>query len=212
MAIVKKESMREQCYEIVKEKILRQEYDLGEAINIMALTNELQVSNTPIREALTQLVKDGLVRSELNSKARVISFTSMDFTEMAQTIDILVSGAYRLCVRENKLDALIPLISACLEKQREHFEAGDFYAFTHESVNFDRAFFEALGNRRLLSVFCGLADILFLIYRTHQQKNESAAENSIREHQTMLEAIKNNEYERVNQLMHEHYNKSMNEV
>ncbi len=60
MSKLRRSSMREQCYEIIKEKIFRQVYDLGEDINILALSNELSVSNTPVREALSRLEADGL--------------------------------------------------------------------------------------------------------------------------------------------------------
>ena len=74
MSRLRKSSMKEQCHEIIRSKILRQGYELGEFINIVSLCNELSVSNTPIRQALSQLEAEGLVVTSLNSKARVVSF------------------------------------------------------------------------------------------------------------------------------------------
>ena len=46
-------SVKEQTYQIIKEKILNQEYPAGARININELAEELGISNSPIREALS---------------------------------------------------------------------------------------------------------------------------------------------------------------
>ncbi|MGO4674321.1 GntR family transcriptional regulator [Bosea sp. 2YAB26] len=51
----------DQVYEAIKERILDQAYAPGEKINVDGLVRELAVSSTPIREALTRLVAEGLV-------------------------------------------------------------------------------------------------------------------------------------------------------
>ena len=73
MATIIKTSTKDQVYDIIKEKIFLQEYDLGDTINITALSSELGVSNTPIREALSKLEAEGLVTSSMSSKVRVRS-------------------------------------------------------------------------------------------------------------------------------------------
>lgn len=54
----------DQVYEAIKERILDQAYAPGEKLNVDGLARELQVSSTPVREALTRLVAEGLVRAE----------------------------------------------------------------------------------------------------------------------------------------------------
>jgi DNA-binding GntR family transcriptional regulator len=51
----------DQVYEAIKERILDQAYAPGEKLNIDRLVREFEVSSTPIREALTRLVAEGLV-------------------------------------------------------------------------------------------------------------------------------------------------------
>lgn len=208
MAEVKKMSMRDQCYSIIKEKILRQEYDLGEFINIVELSSELSVSNTPIREALTLLEADGLVVSTLNTKSQVILFTRESFKEMTQTIHILVKGAYDLCVKENRIEPLCTLLENSLTAQEQSFHRGDYYQFTHETVDFDRCMFEALGNSQLLLVFDNLASVLFLMYRTNHQRHDAERLNSVSEHRRILDVIRSRRHSEVDRLLDEHYNKA----
>ena len=68
-------SLKAQVYEIIRQKILQQEYALGEKINIDTVADELKISNSPIREALMMLSQDGLIEMIPNNGARVISFS-----------------------------------------------------------------------------------------------------------------------------------------
>ena len=67
MRKIKKNTMKNQAYEIIRKKILNQSYIPGEKISIASLTEELQISNTPIREALSMLEEHGLVEITPNS-------------------------------------------------------------------------------------------------------------------------------------------------
>lgn len=208
MAVVRRTSMRDQCYAIIKEKILRQEYELGEIINIVELSNELSVSNTPIREALTQLEADGLVTSELNSKARVVSFTSSSFKDMAQTIQILIEGAYDRCIKQGLIPELCLSLTRSLERQESLLKDRDHYGFTLECIIYDRCFFEVLGNMRLLSVFDWLSNSIILLYQANYQKNGDEKIRSFRDHRGMLTAIEAGEHEKFLDLLSNHFRKS----
>jgi len=209
MARIRKSSMREQCYMVLKEKILKQEYDLGDDINIVAFSNDYSVSNTPIREALALLQADGIVTSSLNSKVRVITFDENSFHEMTQTISILLTGAYLQCVKEKKSKLLIQLMEQSLKKQRTRLSEKDYYNFIHEAINFDKCILDALGNTRLLDVFASISNILFLMTRTDHQKNEHQREINIQEHTQILEALKNNNNDEFLKLLEHHYDKSL---
>ena len=53
-------SLRDKAYYAIKNKILRCQYESNGFLNETALMEELQVSRTPIREALTRLEQEGL--------------------------------------------------------------------------------------------------------------------------------------------------------
>ena len=72
-------TVKDQIYEIVREKILTQEYELGSKINMLELSKELNVSNTPIREALSMLERDGLIINKPNAGPSVVDFTESSF-------------------------------------------------------------------------------------------------------------------------------------
>ena len=108
-----------QVYEIIKQKILSQEYDWGDQIRILPLCKELGVSNTPVREALSLLEMEGLVTSSLNSRVKVIEMTESLNNEMNQIFLVLISGSYQLCVVKNSTSKLRIMLEKALEKQQK---------------------------------------------------------------------------------------------
>lgn len=205
MSRVQKTSMRTQCYEIIKEKILRQEYNFGAELNIATLSAELSVSNTPIREALSQLESEGLIITAMNAKAHVVSFTSESFGHLADTIYILIKGAYELCVREERIPALLSAMEHSLHTQEKLLAIGDDFDFTKELVHFDQSIFEVLANPQLLFLFQKISQLLFLMYYTNNQ-NRSDWEHarSIAEHRKIIAAIASGDHAEVDKLAREH--------
>ena len=45
----------DRIYELLKQKILRQEFTQNQKLNLTTLAHELKVSNTPLREAISRL-------------------------------------------------------------------------------------------------------------------------------------------------------------
>ena len=211
MGIIKKFSMREQCYDIIKRKILRQEYNLGEDINIAQLSSELSVSNTPIREALSQLEADGLVITSLNAKPQVVSLTTASFRDISHTVYVLVVGAYELCVREERIDKCLRMMKKSIDAQDNLLAKGDYYRFIEETVYFDQIIFEALENSNLLSMFNRLSNILFLMYRTNHQRDDWDHSRSISEHRRICEAIESGNHQEVEELLFWHYEQTYDE-
>ncbi|MDO4560022.1 MAG: GntR family transcriptional regulator [bacterium] len=207
MSSVVKTSMKQQVYEIIKEKILNQEYDLGDQINIITLGKELSVSNTPIREALARLNAEGLVTSSLNLKFRVITLTEDFCRELNQTILILELGAYENDVKLELTGKLADMLEERLAAQREALARRDYNEFIKAAIDFDRCFLAVLGNTRLLSVFDGLSTLLFLAVRYNHQKSAQNRENNILEHKELLDAVKNSRVSDVKGLMEKHYDK-----
>ncbi|HHV79540.1 MAG TPA: GntR family transcriptional regulator [Firmicutes bacterium] len=68
-------------YDHLKEKIISRELKPGELIRIDAVAKELNVSKTPVREALKQLAAKGFVEMRPNSGARV---ARLDLDELEQ--------------------------------------------------------------------------------------------------------------------------------
>ena len=139
MDAVSRITIKEQVYNVIKHKILHQHYQLGEKINIDALAAELQVSNSPIREALMLLARDGLIVTIPNNGARVVSFTEESFVEIAQTLCAMLRGGYLLCVELGKTDEIVQHMERHITLQYNALESHNFHELVQQSILFDKS-------------------------------------------------------------------------
>ena len=58
---VKRDSLVDQVYNILRGQIIRLHYPLGSRLNVNEIKNDLNVSSTPIREAVNRLQQEGLI-------------------------------------------------------------------------------------------------------------------------------------------------------
>ena len=80
-------TIRQQLYRTLKQRILDGVYPPGAHLNIDIIAREQGVSNSPLREAMTLLVKDRLVENRPNAGMYVIEITPLLYRELVDTIN-----------------------------------------------------------------------------------------------------------------------------
>jgi DNA-binding GntR family transcriptional regulator len=88
------------AYDYLRKRILSGEYQPGMALMTNAFSPEIGVSRTPIRDALRQLEKDGLVTIQPRIGARVKQMDLKEFREMCELRLALESHAAGLAARQ----------------------------------------------------------------------------------------------------------------
>lgn len=108
--------MKKEIYSLVRDRILSMEYKPGKILNEQKLAKEFGVSRTPLREALTKLEWEKLVRVLPRTGSMV---TEIEFQKMVNVFQIrfeLEKLAGHLAaenVREEHLDQILALKQAC---------------------------------------------------------------------------------------------------
>ena len=194
-------TVKDQIYEIVREKILTQEYELGSKINMLELSKELNVSNTPIREALSMLERDGLIINKPNAGPSVVDFTESSFKTVSFVVEALEIGALELCLSFNLREKLIEMLESQLELQKSAYQENNRQKLAKISMHFDGAIIECTGNEYLSKMFGEMSDIFYLIHKYVNTSNEDL----IRQHNDILQAIKNHEDDLAKDLIKKHY-------
>ena len=202
-----KTTIKDQVYEYIKELILSQKYGLGEKINIDTLAADLKVSNSPIREALMMLEKQGLVENIPNVGSRIISFSPDAYREICASLLIIVTGAYDLCIHQNTIDIAIENMRQHLHLQKEAIDSSDMHTSIKYALAFDKSIVSATKNKYLLSIYEQMEDIFFLMaLHSHQRDKEEHIQN-IHEHLMILESIEKNDPDAVRKWLFIHYDK-----
>ena len=205
MAAIQRSSMKDQVYEIVRGRIFSGEYGSGEEVKILTLSKELGVSNTPIREALTILVAEGLLTTSLNNKFRVVQLNEKEMNELNATICILLTGGYRAAHKDGKDADLYNLLKERYDEQIKARKKGDQDEYIQKTLKFDRSFVEITGNQKLIEIFDTNNYLLYLYVRYTYWKENENTEKKLKEHEELIKAVKAENAELVQKLLEAHY-------
>jgi DNA-binding GntR family transcriptional regulator len=181
------ESLTSQVHRALSQAIVVGELAPGSLHSVAKLADRLEVSRSPVREALISLADQGMVAFERNRGVRVLQTTAHDLEEVFSLRLLLeVPATYR---------AAEMMTPAALENLREAL--GDVATFTsadtmraHQEMDsgFHRVILEAAGNSRLT----GIVDTLW----AHQKMRGVSSAGRTRkladihrEHQAVFERI-----------------------
>lgn len=122
--------MRDRAYLCIQRKIVAGELAAGSALSELDLAKELGSSRTPIREAISRLVAEGLLEQNQGGGVYVVQFTRedvLDLCELREALEVYaLSKVARLgLVRENDRDRLQKLVDAILQLKDELLKSGE---------------------------------------------------------------------------------------
>lgn len=191
MATWGKTSIKDSTYEIIKSKILHQEYKMGEPLNLTKLEKELGISNTPIREAISALVSEGLLVSFHNSRIHVIKFKERDIKDLMDVGRLIVESAFTLVMEHDNIDELVEMLEERLTEQRMILiRDNDYYEFVKAGDRFNRAFIEASNNIRMNTIYDRMSNLLFLCMMQYYSSGNGDTANDLEEHAGLIDAVR----------------------
>ncbi|MHB1468731.1 MAG: GntR family transcriptional regulator [Solirubrobacteraceae bacterium] len=129
----------------LRERIYTGAYGLGMQLRQEQLADELQVSRTPLREALRVLEREGLLQSEPGRGARVVSADVQKLLAAYEMREVVDGLAARLAARSPDAEVRAGLL-ALLGEQRGALAPWHPAAYTLSNVTFHTAVFELSGN------------------------------------------------------------------
>jgi DNA-binding GntR family transcriptional regulator len=194
---LEKKSLRDEVFELLHRRIVSGEYPLGEWLRQEEIANELDVSPTPVREALDQLVAEGLAERIPYRGVRVPELTEEEIAD-AYVLRLLLEVAAVRLSSYNISQEQANLLQAVLRKTERLLESDDVSAYQHLNRQLHRAIVAASGNR-LLSRLYELVINRFpdwMMYRGLVEQPElrrSALGRDFEEHQVLIELITSHE-------------------
>ncbi|MEO3973046.1 GntR family transcriptional regulator [Streptomyces sp. CAU 1734] len=193
------QSLREQIRAHIVEGIVSGRWKPGERIVERGIATELQVSQTPVREALRELESLRLIESAPNKGVRVRNLTAADLEESYPVRAGLEQIAAELAADRlaDDCSALEPQVTALYAADL----AGDSAGQVRHTVAFHRELVRAAGNAVLLHTWEGLGIEVFtaLSIRWLGTVQQSYAE----EHDALVQAFKRQDPE-IGQLVKSH--------
>ena len=203
-------NLRDQTYDIIKNMIILREIEPGKKINEEHIAREIQVSRTPIREALCRLENEGIVRIIPRRGAFVSDLTETNVKEILLIREVLEGLVVRLAVEnmdEKKLEKLrsaLEKVSKIPDKDRE------LTHYTHSEVDFHALLLDA-SNNQMLKNMMEIVNAHLQIIRLRTVVIPERAQKTVKEHQQILQAIEDGDADAAEELMRKHV-RSVREV
>lgn len=148
------------AYAVLKERVLTCVYPPGTALNEGRLAEELEISKTPVRQALAMLVHEGFVELLPRQGYRVRDLSIADVQEIFNLRLLLEPAAAAMAAEHATAEQLHELRRLAEEED----DADDYQRFVTLSRSFHVRLAEASGNGRLASTLTHLLEEMQRLY------------------------------------------------
>lgn len=184
---IKRTSLTDAVYETLLESIISGRLSPGTELSAVALAAQLDVSRTPVTEALRRLEHDGLVDQVTNHRARVATVSRNDIVEIYEVrkhLEGASAEAAALTLSEAQLAELRQAADSLASRRKK-------VDWATRAIEFDISFHDMLaaatGNRRLRQDIARYRLLVRSFCRlTGDSTNLDAA---LREHLVILDAL-----------------------
>jgi DNA-binding GntR family transcriptional regulator len=214
--------MRRRAYLLIQKKIASGELKAGTLLSELALATELGSSRTPIREAVGQLLAEGLLELSPGGGIIVTQLTRQairDLYELREALEVFAVGrvaqnGIRTSDRE-RLNHLLAETQVLLKELKssgaQELNAGQMKRFTLSDLSFHALLIRLAANARILKVIndTRLMIRIFGIQRSGHKREE--LEQIHRHHKDILQAVIDQDVDRARKLLSDHIQASANE-
>lgn len=189
-------------YEMLMGKIAHGDYQDGERLVISQISKENNVSDIPVREAIRRLESEGYVSVIANQGAVIRSFSQERITEIFQIKAVLEGYAARLSI-----DYLTPGdiddLRALNDKLRKALQDGAEQEYSKLNMEFHLRMYRDMPYRELYGMIQELWK-KYSITKTVFSMTPSRMQQSIDEHEEIIELIVHKKYDELERLMRIH--------
>jgi DNA-binding GntR family transcriptional regulator len=176
-------------YEALRHRIMNNQLPGGSQLLEEQVSTELQVSRTPVREALSRLESDGLVQPVRRHGYLVTPITLGDIREIYQVLSPLETVAAELLANKKPNTDEVKQLQACVDKMAEALKRDDLDAWAAADELFHMRLVELCGNQRLARA----AKLLFAQshrVRLFTLRLRDKPVSSVKNHGALVEAIR----------------------
>lgn len=174
-------------YEELKGAIIELRLPPGHPLREAALAEQLGVSKTPIREALSRLEQEGLAEMTSFKGAVVTGYSRKDLLEIYELRELLENSAVRSAAESMSAADLAQLTRICQES-RQLKESADAVRLAALISEFDTVLFEQVQNSRIRALIENLRAHLTRIGQLTAEI-PGRVQISVDEHERIVEAI-----------------------
>ena len=191
-------TLKDHVYDYIAEEIREGKLIPGQRISENDICSQLEISRTPVREALIQLAAEGVVESTSRKGFSIKSITIEELIELYTVIGALESTAAKLAcgklTKQDFTDMEFYVDSIDLAIKSENFSM-----YHKQQMAFHRAYVNKCGNKMLIeAIETSKNKLISKMYSENPKGNAKELFFKINEeHRTILDLLKKNDAEGV---------------
>jgi DNA-binding GntR family transcriptional regulator len=183
------ELLADRAYRELSRAIITGRIEPGTRLSVPELARQLDISRSPVREAVQRLIYDGLAENRGRRGAVVAEIRPSDFLSLLEVRQLLEGFAARKAAATAS-DEDVNRLRDVVARHRRQIEEGILEEVTH--VEFDQAFHSALrdiaANEDLTAILGRMQGRAHLSFAT-LWREPFRPENALAEHEAILEAV-----------------------
>ena len=196
-------SASESATNLIREAIVDGQLAPGERLKEADLARTFQISRTPVREALRELRREGLVDTTPNRGAAVRTYTVDDLSEIYALRALLEGHAARRAAQWMDSETLDRLRVMCASFADLRARGASVQELVRANVAFHDAVLDAARSRRLSDVTRRVVEMP-LVYRTYTWYTEEQRHHAERHHAQLVRAFEVRDPDRAELIMKHH--------
>ena len=196
-------SYAERAYREIRRLILNSEMPAGTHVLEKELSVLLEMSRTPIHEAMIRLAEEGMVEIKPRHGMRVLPVSADDMQEIYQILTALESEAAEEIAREGVADEAMKAMRQAVDDMDAALKSDDLLAWAQSDDHFHRLLMENCPNRRLralVSQFLAQSHRVRMLTLRLRPKPVGSNED----HEALLDAIERRDADAARQIHREH--------
>ena len=197
-----RKSLGQHVFENLKQAIIRGEVAPGDRLVESRLADALDISRTPVREAIHKLEREGLLRRLPKGGFAVMNLSREDIEETFGIRCVLESYAARLAAQNYSEEELLPLEEKLREFQK-FLDRGQLDELPRINTEFHNLFYALSRSPKLIKMINDLRDQIYR-FRKILLKMDKWAEVSNQDHRKILDAIRERDVNRVERVVKQH--------
>lgn len=199
---LKRENLRDSIKRAIRSAIISGEMEPGKVYSAPTLGETFGVSPTPVREAMLDLVREGLVISLPNKGFRVTEVSEADLDDLAQLRMLIEPPTVRQLA--GKIDSAgIDRLRALAQRIVDSAKAGDLIEYIASDLDFHTTLLSHAGNRMLVEVVTELRSKTRLLGLTPLLESGRLVE-SAQEHHAIMDLVEAGNAEGAEALLRRH--------
>jgi DNA-binding GntR family transcriptional regulator len=215
-------SARERAYLCIQQKIADRKISAGNAISEVALAAELNLSRTPVHEAIRQLLGEGLLEEDSNGSTIVVRLSRQDFVELYEMREVLETHAASKIARRQmdekdieRLQALAGEIKALrnqlAKSGKKTLNDAQMKQFEMADIRFHNFLMSIAENTVALKFFSKVRYLIRIFAARHAGHDVEALARVHKEHLDMIHAMAEGNVDKAIQAVAQHVQTSRQE-